>query len=378
MSLFKRLSTESWLPEHQSKSAYAWLFMLIFFFLKYIDAKFNAIEFSLAVLSILLFLPLYLAGFWIKGKSGIFVVLAICLLGLFWAPVNPGSSVFIIFSAAACAAIQPTKLAYTVLALVLALLTAVALTFKLSADFLIPSLIVSSAIGVATIMQTTLRRSREKLIRSQEEVAYLATIAERERISRDLHDLLGHTLSLITIKAELAGKLIGRDLQACQQEINDIEKTARNALSEVRSAVTGYRQVGFTHELANAASCLSASNIGLSTHIDDVRLPAAAENILSLALREAITNVARHSQARLCEIRLGTDGNWIVLTIKDNGIQLPDNVEVKLGNGLSGMRERVAGIGGQIILEVKHGLSLRIQLPNDKNQDQQKQQGALT
>jgi len=375
VSLFKRLINESWLPAHQSKSIYAWLIMLIFFFLKYIDTQFNTLELSLAILCTLAFIPLYLASFWVKGKSGIVIALAICLLGLAWAPINPGASVFIIFSAASCACIQPTKLAYAVLALIVVLLIAVSITFKLSLDFLVPSLIVSISIGAATIMQATLRRSRDKLIRSQEEVAHLATIAERERISRDLHDLLGHTLSLITIKAELAGKLLTRDPQACQQEISDIEKTARNALSEVRSAVTGYRQVGFTHELASAASCLNAANIALTTRIDDVRLSASAENILSLALREAITNVARHSHAQLCEIELGTEGNWIVLKIKDNGTRLPDNAVVELGNGLVGMRERVTAIGGQLILEARHGLSLQIQLPDDKNKNQQKQQG---
>ncbi len=371
----KRLISASWIPEHQSKSIYAWLFMLIFFFLKYIDvdgAKFNVTEFSLAILSTLIFLALYFASYWVKNTWAIVIAFGIFALGLIWAPFNSGASVFIVFSAAACAAIQPAKRAYRVLGYILVSLVADAYVFKLSWDFLAPTLIVSIAIGFATIMQSTLRRSREKLIRSQEEVAHLATIAERERISRDLHDLLGHTLSLITIKAELAGKLLDRDLQACRQEISDIEKTARNALSEVRSAVTGYRQVGFTQELANAASCLSAANIMLTTQIDDVRLSATAENIFSLALREAITNVARHSDANRCDIQLGIDGNWIVLKIKDNGTKLDDNTEVTPGNGLVGMRERVAGIGGKIILEVKHGLSLQIQLPNDNNKNQQR------
>ncbi|MET3108626.1 two-component system sensor histidine kinase DesK [Oxalobacteraceae bacterium GrIS 2.11] len=363
MAFIQRVIQGPWLPEHQSNSAFAWLSMLIFFFWRYINQSVSMTEIILAALSTLVFLLLYFSNFWVKSSVGAVIVGAICLLGLVWAPVNPGASVFIVFSAASCASIQPNRYAYASLALILALVAAEVYFINISAEFWIPGLLVSSSIGVATIMQTSLRRSREKLIRSQEEVAYLATIAERERISRDLHDLLGHTLSLITIKAELAGKLIGRDLQACQQEIADIEQTARNALSEVRAAVTGYRKVGLTHELANAASCLIAANIELKTHIDQVQLSATSENILSLALREAITNVARHSGARQCEIQLITEGHWIVLKIKDNGTRLSDTSEVMPGNGLTGMRERVAAMGGRITMEVQQGLSVQVHLP---------------
>ena len=365
MSFYRKILNGPYLPENQNKSAYAWLCMLLFFGLKYVNRAPGPLEIILAVLSILAFVVLYFTNFWIKGRASMVIVLLICALGMVWAPFNPGASVFVIFSAASCASIQPIRWAYAFLGLIQVAVVIEVVLLKLSPDFWVPSFIVSVAIGIATIMQTTLRRSQEKLVRSKEEVAHLATIAERERISRDLHDLLGHTLSLITIKAELAGKLIGRDLAACQEEISDIEKTARNALSEVRAAVTGYRQIGFTHELANAASCLSAVDISLTTQIDALKLSATAENILSLGLREAITNVARHSRATHCDIQLAIEGNWIVLKINDNGTRLTAASEVSAGNGLTGMRERVSDIGGQVILEIKQGLCLQIQLPRN-------------
>ena len=132
----------------------------------------------------------------------------------------------------------------------------------------------------------------------------MARIAERERISRDLHDLLGHTLSMITLKAELAGKLLERDPQACRSEIRDIELAARQALGEVRSAVTGIRQTGFSHELATARASLAAANVGLSEEVQPCALPATLESVLSLALREAVTNILRHAGASHCEVRM--------------------------------------------------------------------------
>jgi two-component system sensor histidine kinase DesK len=359
--MIKRIVAGPRLPPHQSNSVYAWLIMLIFFVLKYIGGHSGAIEITLAALTLLAFVLLYFNCFWLTGWASVAAALLMCAFGMIWAPHNPGSSVFIVFSAASCATLQPVKRAYQCMGLILLLVVIEVLTLQLTPDFWIPALVISFAIGLTTIMQTALRRSQQNLIRSQEEVAHLATIAERERISRDLHDLLGHTLSLITIKAELAGKLLGRDQQACGQEIADIEKTAREALSEVRSAVTGYRKVGFTHELASAAACLSAANILLVTHIDQITLPPACENMLTLSLREAVTNVVRHSRATQCDISLNSKDNWIVMNINDNGSTQTSTTQP--GNGLTGMKERIAALGGQLILNISQGWSLQIRLP---------------
>jgi len=361
VQLFKRIIQGPWLPPDQSNSAYAWLAMLLFFAWKYLEGSGGPTEIVLALCSLALFGLLYFSSFWLKKNASIFVSLALCALGLVWAPFNPGASVFIVFAAASCASIQPTKSGYAVLGLILALVIVEVFLLQLPSGFWVPALLVSSAIGPATIMQTALGRSRQTLLRSQEEVAHLATIAERERISRDLHDLLGHTLTLITIKAELAGKLLDRDPAACRKEIADIEVTAREALGEVRSAVSGYRKIGFTHELANAAACLSAANIVLTTSIANIGLHAGCENILTLSLREAVTNVVRHAQASQCEIALGAEDDWITLRITDNG-KLAHNA-VQPGNGLTGMRERIVAMGGQLILDTANGWSLHIRLP---------------
>jgi two-component system sensor histidine kinase DesK len=371
VTTLQRLARWPRLPPHQSNSAYAWLTTLVFFFWKYFSQSNNPVEIALAVLTTVVFLVLYWSSFWVTGKAGFAIVAAIAALGLAWAHTNPGASVFIVFAAATCSVVQPLRVAYVCLALILASVGVEIVLLDLHAEFWMPAFLVSSAIGAATIMQSNLRRSERKLLRSQEEVAHLATIAERERISRDLHDLLGHTLSMITIKAELAGKLIQRDAAACQKEIADIEQTARNALAEVRSAVSGYRQVGLTHELANAAGSLAAANILLTTRIDDARLSATTENVLSLALREAITNVLRHSGATQCKIELTAHNGMASLQVADNGQRLVDQHAVQAGNGLTGMRERVEAAGGNIAVTIGNGLCVQVNLPQTENGDKQ-------
>ncbi|WP_243405414.1 sensor histidine kinase [Solimicrobium silvestre] len=314
-------------------------------------------------LTIVVFVPLYFGSLWVKNLRSVFFILSVCMLGVLWAPTNFGASVFFIFSAALCSRIEQSRLAFGMLAIVLAILGVVVLTFHLPSNFWFPSLIVSISVGATNILQSNLKRSREQLLRTQEEVAHMATIAERERISRDLHDLLGHTLSLITLKAELAGKLLARDVQACQQEIKDIENSARHALSEVRSAVSGYRQVGFSHELNNARNCLSAANIQLSTQIQTLPLTAATENVLALTLREAVTNIVRHANATHCEIKLELEMDFIVLQIQDNGVGVKNVAAIQQGNGLIGMHERVNATGGRLALKVNNGLALQLFIP---------------
>ena len=139
---------------------------------------------------------------------------------------------------------------------------------------------------------------------ADEEIEHLAKVAERERIARDLHDLLGHTLSLITLKAELARKLVDRDPQRAKQEMLDVEQTSRAALADVREAISGYRGEGLAAELIRARKTLETAGISVDSDIAELPLTPAQETVLALALREAMTNVVRHAQARRCSVQL--------------------------------------------------------------------------
>ncbi len=362
----KRVWRAPWIPPSKGRAPYLWSLCLLFMLWKYVYIQASALEYFLLVLTLLAFLPVYFLAYWsISQRHQVLWILLSCLLGVLWVPYNWSASTFFIFAASMAAGLQPVRRAYCAIAAIIALaLLACSLT-DMAAVFMVPILIIGIPVGISAVMDGQLRHSHEALIRKQEEVEHIATIAERERISRDLHDLLGHTLSLITLKAELAGKLAGRDAEAARREMADIERCARDALSEVRSAVTGYRQTGFAHEIATARATLGAASVTLETRLDDIRVPAPTENVMSLVLREAVTNIVRHAKAATrCEVSLAMVSEMIVLRIADDGAEVQHTI--RHGNGLFGMQERVAALNGRLALSVERGLALELTFPMEK------------
>lgn len=186
-----------------------------------------------------------------------------------------------------------------------------------------------------------------RLARVQAEKERLAADAERERIARDLHDLLGHTLSVIVLKSELASKLATRDPERAAQEIREVERISREALGEVRSAVRGYQGSGLSAELARSKLALHTAGVRLDLDAEPLTLPAEVEYAMEMVLREAVTNIVRHARARLVTVRLARQGRQWVLDIADDGQGRGDAAE---GTGLTSMRERVRAAGGQFSL----------------------------
>lgn len=197
---------------------------------------------------------------------------------------------------------------------------------------------------------------------SHEEVRRLAATAERERIGRDLHDLLGHTLSLITLKLELSRKLVDRDSAASRREVEEAERIARHALAEVRSAVTGIRATDLAAELASARLLLESSGVQLDCDAPP-GLPPEIERALSLVLREAVTNIARHARASQAQVAFGIVGGNVRLNVVDNGRGgIAPGGSRREGNGLGGMRERVAALGGTLGIESPRGNGTRLRV----------------
>ena len=193
---------------------------------------------------------------------------------------------------------------------------------------------------------------------SHDEVRRLAGLAERERIGRDLHDLLGHTLSLITLKLELSRKLFDRDSEAARREMEEAEKVARHALAEVRSAVSGIRATDMAAELASARLLLESSRVHFDGGELPSDLPADIERGFSLILREAATNIARHAEASAAKIEIISEHSSVRMLISDNGRGGIDND----GNGLCGMRERVRALGGVLTIDSPRGLGTRLKV----------------
>ncbi len=223
-----------------------------------------------------------------------------------------------------------------------------------------------SAIGACTIgglsvwFQCQSRKADARLRMAHDEIEQLAKSAERERIARDLHDVLGHTLSLIAVKSELAGRLLDSDPERTARELVEIQTTARRALSEVRQTVSGYRAQGLEAEFQQAASALASAGVAATiTPAKPPRLPAQQEASLALILREAVTNIIRHADARACCITLTSTGEGTTLEVRDDGRGLSGDE----GNGLLGIRERVRELGGTLALHTESGTVLRVTLP---------------
>ncbi|MCF7750427.1 sensor histidine kinase [Bacillus subtilis subsp. subtilis] len=217
-------------------------------------------------------------------------------------------------------------------------------------------------IGVIVNVERANKDRDAALLLSQEEVRRLAATAERERIGRDLHDLLGHTLSLITLKLELSRKLADRDPQGSRREVTEAEAIARQALAEVRSAVTGIRASDLAAELASARLLLECQHVHLD-YTPPPAMPPDVERALSLVLREAATNIVRHAQAHRAWIRFEQEGRSLLMEIGDDG---RGGVHAD-GNGLGGMRERVAALRGTLALQSVKGegtrVTVRVPLP---------------
>jgi two-component system sensor histidine kinase DesK len=208
---------------------------------------------------------------------------------------------------------------------------------------------VASVTGALFFLGRLIRALR-KLKAANDEIATLAVAGERERMARDLHDILGHSLTTITVKAGLARRVLensgGRDLAI--GEIRDVETLSRSALSDVRATVSEYREVSLSAELVGARVALRAGEIeaDLPYAVDNVR--PSLQSTFGYVLREAVTNVLRHSGARRVKVRLGD--TW--MEIEDDGTA---SEEVAAGNGITGLRERLALVGGTVRAECRPG-----------------------
>lgn len=223
------------------------------------------------------------------------------------------------------------------------------------------------AVGIVTVSLVRAITASRELRLAREEITRLAVQTERTRIARDLHDLLGHNLSLIALKSELAGQLLKVAPERAATEIGDVEKTARATLQEVREAVASYRQPTLASELHAAEEILAAAGITYRRE-DDERmmnmLPPAIGAALSWAVREGVTNVIKHSRARRCVIRITSDKRTASIEITDDGTAA-GSVVSSGGNGLRGLSERVAGLGGQIEAgpHISGGFRLAVSIP---------------
>jgi two-component system sensor histidine kinase DesK len=274
------------------------------------------------------------------GRLAVVAVLGVALA--VW--LGPAWSGLMIYLAAAAAATLPVRRAIPVVVGAAAVCAGVVAAHGLLGDlFILPVMCLLTAFALQGTRR--LMTVNAELAEARDELARNAVAEERLRFARDLHDLLGHSLSLIALKSELAGRLAERDPARARQEMADVEAAARQALAEVRDAVSGYRQVNLAQALAEARSALSAAGIALRAG-PVAALPDAVDGVLGWVVREATTNVLRHSGATSVTVELAATEDGATLSITDDGRGPGDDGD--LGSGLAGLAERLAGLGGRL------------------------------
>ncbi len=349
-------------PNHDDKHRSApliWLPFMVWFFVDPATRHTSLLGWVANTFFGLVFILIYLQAFSHRDPYRLACVLAMSAMAVIFIPLNGGALAFLVYAAATAGFHASLRRVSVLIALQVAVLAFYTYRLHLPVGAWGSFLLLIAVVGLGNHYWALKHCEAEKLQRAEDEIEHLAKVAERERIARDLHDLLGHTLSLITLKAELARKLVDRDPQQAKHEMQDVEQTSRAALADVREAISGYRGQGLAAELIRARQTLETAGITVDCEASTVPLSPAQESVLALSLREAVTNVVRHAQAERCSVRLVRDQQTCTLEIADNG----RGADAPEGNGLRGMRERLEAIGGSLQRCTEAGTRLVIHLP---------------
>jgi two-component system sensor histidine kinase DesK len=344
---------------------YAWLIYIFPFALTplYSRSQGNAAGWVLYSLATAVFLVLYFRGTWARGRELILISAAMVAMAIGFWPISQAAGALFIYAASLIGTHHSTRIAVRGVSIISLLALAEMILLQRNLIASLWPVVFSIVVGAINIHFSQVGRANARLRLAHSEIEHLAKVAERERIARDLHDLLGHTLSLVILKSELASKLSERDPERAREEIRDVERISREALAEVRAAVSGYRSGGLEAEVQHARNALGSAGVRLETQIAPQKVPPAHEAVLCLAMREAVTNIVRHAGARGCRIVIRCSDASCSLTISDDG----RGGNAPFGSGLSGMRERVEVLGGTLVREGQRGTTLIVTLPLSTN-----------
>ena len=322
---------------------WVWLLFLPFYAFPWIFDAPSTFALLASAAGITVFLGLYL----IAGKTpnpSPFLLLGILAVAVALAPVGGNWSVIAVYAAAMAGEIRPSRKGIALIATVSGAIAITGLAIGHHVIWWGPAVLLSAMVGGSNISAAALKDKNVQLLRAQDEVRTLSRVAERERIGRDLHDLLGRTLTLIVVKADLAERLSTRDPNAAIQEVRDLRYAAREALRDVRDALSGAREESFAHEIGAARAMLDSADIVFQIEGDPSGVPPELAGVLGMALREAVTNVVRHAEATECTLAITRQSRKLMVEVADNG----RGGSFREGGGLLGMRTRLIAAGGSL------------------------------
>ena len=319
-----------------------WLVYLPFFFVPWYFSLPATGQIVAALVGIAVFLWLYVASIGAQGWQRVAFAAGTLAVSFALAFTESNWTVIAIYAAAMISELRPSRQAGVGLAIFAASTFLMGLGLGQNLFFWAPGILMMVMVGIACISQVVLEDKNRALATAQDEVKQMAATAERERIGRDLHDLLGRSLTLIAIKGDLAAKLVSRNPAQAEAEMRAVAGAAREALAEVRAAVAGMTGASLAREIANARAALASAGIACHIEADVEAIDQGAGAVLAMTLREAITNVIRHSGAHTCRIVLTRHATGIELDVSDDG----DGGSLRESGGIGGVRSRLAAAGG--------------------------------
>jgi len=337
-----------------------WLAYLPLFFIPWFITLPKPVQMIAAGVGLAVFLGLYFLSLKAAGARLIGLALGALLLSFALAFTGSNWTVIAVYAAAMIAELRPAWRAslgvgaFAAASAGLALVTGQPLIYWVLGVFLM------IMVGIGNISRAALQDKNAALAAAQGEVRHFAAAAERERIGRDLHDLLGRTLTLIALKADLAARLADSAPDKATAEMRDIAAAAREGLAEVRAAVSGMTGASLAREIAGSKAALGAAGIACEVEGNAEAIDPGTSAVLAMALREAVTNVIRHSGARLCRIALIQQPSGLELKVSDDG----DGQAVRPGGGLAGLTARLYAAGGELAVEGdRQGTRLTARVP---------------
>jgi len=359
-------------PKNTGLSAFAWIgFCLLPFY--FIFRSSSYIEVVIGIFLIILFFTTYRLAF-IKQGWTVYVSVAMEMAISIGMTLYFGYVYFALFLAFFIGNIQ-NKAGFITLYVVhlVTTITAVTIGFFIQTQIFFTQFpfIILSVIGIILLPFNMYNRNKREKLENQlddanKRISELMVIEERQRIARDLHDTLGQKLSLIGLKSDLAGRLLPLDAASAKSEVDDINQTARTALKEVRELVSGMKNIKLKDEIIHVRQMLKAAEINfyVEGNPEISNTPLLVENVLSLCMKEAVTNVVKHSQATNCHIFIKQAAGELEIRIQDNGIGLPVKKVSPLGHGLAGIRERLEFVNGSMEIIASSGTIMTIKVPN--------------
>ena len=317
-----------------------------------------------SILGIVVFLIIYFHAFRVANDKIWINITCILFVSTILAFISAAASVLFVYAAAFCCRLGNPQKALVGLVLITLWIAILSWYLKSHLYFYGPAIIFSWVVGGMNIFQHEMHIKRQELNLSKLEIQHLARTAERERIARDLHDLIGHTFSVLTLKAELAGKIINRDIEATRREILEMETISRDALKQIREVITGFRSNDLITELAHAKYILDSNGINFEYQFDSFEIADEINKEIAIIMKELVTNVLKHADATKVEVSITQSDDHILFGFRDNGsgFNLPSNQ----GFGLKGIMERIENLYGSFSIESKAGTDISIRVPLEK------------